>query len=246
MLSTERLAAEARAIAARQRWTTAEPPRTTPLIALTERAAVSLAADNRELAGSAVAGFAASPAGEWLLDNYYLIEEQVLLVRQDLPARYGIELPRLQSGDYAGFPRIYEALLTLIAHTDSRLDESQLVHFIDGYQRVDALTIGEAWAVPIMLRIGLVENLRRLSTSVTATQRAEREADAWTERLILAAQDDPDSLPNLVAELDRASHAAGNAFYLRLAQRLVAIESGAEVISSWLERRLSSAGVEVH
>ena len=104
LLSTERLADEARAIAARQRWTTAEPPRTTPLIALTERAAESLAADNRELAGSAVAGFAASPAGEWLLDNYYLIEEQVLLVRQDLPPRYGIELPRLQSGDVRRIP----------------------------------------------------------------------------------------------------------------------------------------------
>ncbi len=246
LLSAERLADEARGIAAAQRWTTLSPPRTTPLIALTDRAAQSLAADNRELAQSALAGFAASPAGEWLLDNYYLIEEQVLLIREDLPARYGVELPRLEAGPYAGFPRIYEALLSLIAHTDSRIDESLLVEFVDGYQDVDALTIGEAWAVPIMLRIGLVENLRRLSSVVTATQRAEQDADAWTERLIITTQDAPEHLGELIEELDRDSAGASNAFYLRLAQRLSAVEGGGEAINAWLERRLATAGVALH
>jgi len=246
LLSPDRLADEARGIAATQRWTSAAPPRTTPLIALTQRAAESLASDNRELAQSALAGFASSPAAEWLLDNNYLIEEQVLLVRQDLPARYGVELPRLVSGPYAEYPRLYQALLTLVSHTDSRLDEETLVHFVGGYQDVSALTIGETWAVPIMLRIALVENLRRLSSAVTTAQRAEQSADAWAERLVIAAQDDPDSLTALIADLDRESAAASDAFYLRLAQRLSAVESGGESINAWLERRLASKGVALH
>jgi len=101
MLSIDRLADEAIAIATSQKVTTGGRIRTTPLIELTERAASDLAADNRELAASARARGGSSPAGEWLLDNYYLIEEQVLLVREDLPAHYGIELPRLVGGPYA-------------------------------------------------------------------------------------------------------------------------------------------------
>ena len=104
--------------------------RTTPLIALTGRAAAALSADNRELASAARLTGGSSPAGEWLLDNYYLIEEQVLLVNEDLPADYGIELPRLVGGEWDGFPRIYEALLDLIAHTDSRIDEEYLLRFV--------------------------------------------------------------------------------------------------------------------
>ena len=246
LLSAERLADEARGIAVTQRWTTASPPRTTPLIGLMEKAAVSLEANNRELAQSALAGFAASPAGEWLLDNYYLIEEQVLLVKRDLPAHYAIELPRLENGPYNDFPRIYQALLTLVAHTDSRLDEALLVTFIDGYQDVAALTIGEVWAVPIMLRIAIVENLRRLSAAVVRNQRAEQRADAWTERLVIAAQDDPDSLGSLIAELDQDTAGASAAFFLRLAQRMSPLESGGEAINAWLERRLGAEGVDLH
>ncbi len=246
LLSAGRLADEARGIAATQRWTTAEPPATTPLIALTKRAAEALALDNAELARSARSGFAASPAGEWLLDNYYLLEEQVLLIGEDLPAHYGVELPRLTAGAWAGFPRLYEALLTLVAHTDSRFDEDLLVRFVDGYQDVNALTIGEVWAVPIMLRIALVENVSRLSRAVVGSHRAEGSAESWGERLVLAVQDEPDRVPALLGELETDPAARGSAFHLRLAQRLTALETGGESVNAWLERRLAHEGITLH
>jgi len=246
LLSAERLADEARGAAATQRWTTKSPPHTTPLLALTDAAAVQLAADNEELARSARAGFAASPAGEWLLDNYYLIEEQITLVREDLPAHYGVELPRLSAGPLVGFPRLYEALQLFVAHTDSRFDEDMLFQFALGYQDVSALTIGETWAVPIMLRIALVENLRRLSRAVVAAHRAESTADTWGERLVLTAQDEPDRVADLLGELESDPAARGKAFHLRLAQRLTALESGGEAVNAWLERRLSREGISLH
>ena len=254
LLAPDRLAEEARAIASAQRSTTGRRPRATPLIGLAEKAAVDLFADNRELATTARERGATPPAGEWLLDNYYLIEEQVLLVRSDLPPHYGLELPRLVGGTLEGFPRVYEAILGLIAHTDARLDEEYLARFVEGYQEVSPLGIGEVWAVPIMLRIGLVENLRRLSRAVVRAQRAELAADAWAERLVLAAQNEPESLPALLSELEAGTRrarrarsagagAAPAAFFVRLTQRLSELESGAEMVNSWLEHRLSADGV---
>ena len=166
LLGPDRLADEARRIAAGQGTVTGGRIRTTPLISLIERAAKALASDNAQLNKAARGPRAVSPAGEWLLDNYYLIEQQVREVREDLPASYGVELPRLDAGAYSGLPRVYEAIVALITHSDSRLDVSALLGFTEAYQEMSPLTIGECWAITIMLRVGLVENLRRLSRSV--------------------------------------------------------------------------------
>jgi len=245
LLSVERLADEARSIAEAQRWSAEGRPHTTPLIALTDRAAASLASDNAELASAVRVGRAAPPAGEWLLDNYYLAEEQVLLIREDLPPQYGVELPRLASGEYQGYPRIYEALLALLAHTDARLDEEYLVRFIDGFQSASALSIGEIWAAPIMLRIGLIENLKRLSRAVVVSQRAETAAEEWAERLVLSMQEGAEELPGLIEQLDRDSTAQPPSFYVRISQRLGDMDVGGEAVNAWLERRLSAEGISL-
>ncbi len=243
ILSAERLAVEARTLSAAQKSTTGGHLRVSPLTALADKAATSLAADSSELSAGTRERGAAAPAGEWLLDNYYLIEEQVQLVRTDLPSHYGLELPRLTDGAFRDFPRVYEALLALIAHTDSRLDEEYLASFIEGYQRVEPLTIGEVWAVPIMLRIGLVENLRRLSRAVVVSQRAEFSADSWAQRLVLASQGEPGELPALLSELDAGSRGVSPTFFVRLSQRLGQLEQGGETINAWLEHRLSADGI---
>src|SRR5581483_5488095 len=87
---------------------------------------------------------------EWLFDNYHIIEDALREVRTDLPRGYYDELPKLASGPLAG---------ELVAHTDSALEEPVLEGFLRAYQAARALTIGELWAVPIMLRLVLVENL---------------------------------------------------------------------------------------
>ncbi len=243
LLSADRLAEEARHIASRQTWTAGKRLRTTPLIPLLHRAATGLAADNHELAQAARATGASPPAGEWLLDNYYLIEQQVILVRDDLPGGYGMELPRLTEGPYRDFPRLYSALLTLLGHTDSRLDEEYLLRFVSGYQEISPLTIGEVWAVPIMLRIGLVENLRRLSRAAVSFLRAELAADEWAERLLLATRDAADTLPSLLGTIDVETRGMPPAFFARFARRLGEVEYGGDAINAWIERRLSAENI---
>src|SRR4051812_8640935 len=107
-----------------------------------------------------------SPAAEWLVDNYHIVEEQLREIREDLPQSYYHELPKLASGELAGYPRIYALALALISHTDSRLDTNTLRRFIAAYQQTAPLSIGELWAVAITLRVAFVENLRRLALAI--------------------------------------------------------------------------------
>ena len=100
---------------------------------------------------------------EWLLDNFHIIEDTLREVRHDLPRGYYRQLPKLADGPFRGLPRVYALSVQLLAHTDSSLDEAILLHFVKAFQTVTPLTIGELWAVPTMLRLGLVENLRRLA-----------------------------------------------------------------------------------
>ncbi|MDP1716909.1 MAG: hypothetical protein Q8L40_02435, partial [Burkholderiales bacterium] len=96
-----------------------------------------------------------TPAGEWLLDNFYLIEEQIRTARRHLPKGYSRELPRLAHGPSAGLPRAYDIALESISHGDGRVDAESLSRFVAAYQKVTALKLGELWAIPIMLRLAL-------------------------------------------------------------------------------------------
>ena len=131
---------------------------------------------------------------EWLLDNYYVVEEQVREIRDDLPQRYYWELPKLAPSQ----PRVYVLAVELIAHTDSALDEETIVRFLRAFQSVAHLSIGEVWAVPIMLRLALVENLRRLVDHMLAARRCRHEA----RRLIQQVQDQQD-FPLDLSSLER-------------------------------------------
>ena len=107
------------------------------------------------------------PSSEWLLDNYYVIKEQITLAREHLPRGYSKELPLLTSGAVQGLPRIYHLATELITHVDGRVDAGNLDSFVSGYQRAAPLTIGELWAVPIMLRLALIENASAASRNAS-------------------------------------------------------------------------------
>ena len=120
------------------------------------------------------AGSSSRPAAEWLLDHFHLVTAEIRAVRQNLPHAYYRELPRLPQRQWAGHTRIYAMALELLRHSDSRLDQSQLVRFINSYQSVAPLTIGELWAWPSILKLALIENLRRLAEEMLVA-RASRD-----------------------------------------------------------------------
>ncbi len=239
LLGSDRLAAVARALAQRQVWTDTRKRARNPLLRLVDEAEVELASAYRILAADVRDDTPVSPAAEWLLDNYYLIEEQIGLVRDDLPVDYGAELPHLTDGPFATLPRVFEAIVSLVAHTDSRVERESLELFTMAYQDVSPLRIGEVWAVPIMLRITLVENLRRLARRVLEAHQAVVSGNRFADSLIIAADEGPDAVAARIAELDTAHAEMPAPFLVRLSQRLAGQEVALAPLADWLQRTLS-------
>src|SRR6188508_1852923 len=132
---------------------------------------------------------AITPAAEWLVDNYHIVDEQLREIQDDLPPGYYRELPKLADGPLERYPRVYGLAWAFVAHTDSRFDPEMLRRFVRAYQRVQPLTIGELWAVAITLRVVLVENLRRLAERIVHGRAARQEADMVADELLGVGDD---------------------------------------------------------
>ncbi len=138
----------------------------------------------RELADASGREALLTPAAEWLVDNFHLVERQLREIRENLPSSYYHELPKLNDGELDGYPRVFEIAWVVVAHLDSRFDPEALRRFIDAYQEVEPLTIGELWALPITLRVVLVENLRRCTESIVEGRALRRAADDIADGLL--------------------------------------------------------------
>ena len=181
---------------------------------------------------------AITPAAEWLVDNFHIVDEQLREIHDDLPAPYYRKLPKLASGHLEGYPRVFGVAWAFVAHTDSRFDPEALRRFVVAYQRVQPLTIGELWAVAITLRVVLVENLRRLADRIVRSRTARREADALADSL-LGPGGQSAILPAL-ARLEKAP--LETAFAVQLVQRLRDLDPKVGPVLLWLDQRLAAAG----
>jgi cellobiose phosphorylase len=186
-----------------------------------------------------------TPAGEWLLDNYYLIEEQVRTAQKHLPKGYSRALPRLANGPSAGLPRVYDIALEVISHGDGRVDEESLSRFVASYQSVMPLTLGELWAIPIMLRLALLENLRRIAARVMSNWNDRKLAVEWAERMTQTAEHDPKSVVLMVADMARSDPPMVGSFVAELARRLQGQSAALALPLTWIEQRLSESGRNV-
>ncbi len=179
-----------------------------------------------------------TPAGEWLLDNFYLIEEQIRTAKRHLPKGYSRELPRLLNGPSAGLPRVYDIALETISHGDGRVDPESLSSFVAAYQTVTALKLGELWAIPIMLRLALIENLRRVAARIAADRIDRNRADYWADQMTEIAEKDPKSLILVIADMARSNPPMVSSFVAELARRLQGQSPALALPLTWIEQRL--------
>lgn len=180
-----------------------------------------------------------TPAGEWLLDNYHLIEEEVRTARRLLPPGYSRELPRLAAGEQVSHPRVYELALQAVAHTDGRLDRGALTRFLEAYQTLQPLRLGELWAVPIMLRLALIENLRRVAARVADSLDERETAGRWADQMVHAAEHAPRDLILAVADMARSEPPMTAPFVAELSRRLHGRGSALALPLNWVEQRLA-------
>ena len=117
-----------------------------------------------------------SRAGEWMLDNYYIVEQALHQIEQDLPQSYFVQLPKLRETTLKGYPRIFALGWEWVRYNQCQLDLVQTAAFVQDYQQITPLTIGELWALPIMLRIGVLEQLATAVAVLTAIDAPESSA----------------------------------------------------------------------
>ncbi len=181
-----------------------------------------------------------TPAAEWLVDNYPIVDEQLREIRDDLPPNYYRELPKLAEGHLAGYPRVMGLAWAYIAHTDSLFEPESLRRMVRAYQDVEPLTIGELWAIAITLRILLVENLRRVAERIVRSRAARQMADELADGLLGLGTDGSDVRAASLRSLSRTGLAT--AARVQLFQRLRDQDPAVTPALSWLEELLAAQG----
>lgn len=155
-----------------------------------------------------------SPASEWILDNYYLIEEQAKAARQELNRERLIKLQVLDRGYLKGYPRIYGIALELLSHTDGRLEQKDITGFVAAYQEHRVLTQTEIWSLPLMLKAALLEYTRYLADKVYETEKK------WDEAHRIARLPEEERMPAVKAVLQGAPANHHGAFVMELSRQL--------------------------
>lgn len=110
------------------------------------------------------------PAGEWILDNYYVIEKTVKMIVKDLSPQKYAKFNGIASGPYIGFARIYVLACEIVACTDANINRTNLYQLLEAYQRKKDLSMEEIWSIGLFLNIALIENIRRIAEKIYAAQ----------------------------------------------------------------------------
>jgi cyclic beta-1,2-glucan synthetase len=186
------------------------------------------------------AGASITPAAEWLLDNYYIIEEAIQGVRRDFPRRFYRQLPTMVVGGIE-LPRALVLAWLYVAHTHSSVVQDSLATIVDGYQTKEPLEIGEIWALPSFIRFVLIENLRRIASRVDRSRNMRRRANDAADEIIRL--NDENASATVLQQVETL--ADDNTFTSQFLYRLRNASQTSGFAISWLENRLERLGTDV-
>ena len=232
-LPLEQLESRARALAALHGVTGGGGPRR-ELLARLDRNAERLDEIYKELSEEGSAEGAETSSEEWLRDNHYVVRAQLLEIRRNLPREFYEELPTLTAGRWRRYPRVYVLARDFVTHTAGRFDQESLRRFAEAYQDVTPLTIGELWAIPIMLRFALVESLCGLAVQ-TLRAKQERQAARSFASELLSTPDKTDTPLQLAAK-------ASATFVVEILHNLRDQSVASTSAWRWLQTRLNARG----
>ncbi|WP_373063980.1 glucoamylase family protein, partial [Gemmatimonas sp.] len=243
LLGTEHLGARARAVARGQQLADQRRAlRPARLLARLANTRSILADAHTRLLRAGEEGVDAGPAAEWLLDNYHVVQEHLLEVRESLPGSYYRELPELAAGPLTGYPRVYEIAISLISHSEARINLENVDLYVEAFQSVTPLAIGELWAMPAMLRLGLIESIRRMALRTVQRLDELEAAQRWAAHILEANAQSGSELRAALREFADADLGLTPHFVSQFLQTLRHAE-GASPALAWLEQWLRDAGL---
>jgi hypothetical protein len=142
-------------------------------------------------------------------------------------------------------PRVYDLALEAIAHSDGRVDPDGLGRFIAAYQTVAPLMLGELWAIPIMLRLALIENLGRVATRIGAGRTDRELALEWAGKLMETARSEPKNLIVVIADMARSNPPLTTPFVSELTRQLQGHGPALALPLTWVEQQLAESGQSI-
>lgn len=186
-----------------------------------------------------------SPAAVWLLDNFYLIEDHIAIARKHLPKGYSKGLPFVLNENSGPITRIYDIVEEIISHSDGRADIKGISSFVAAYQSEVSLTLGELWAIPIMLRLAVIENLRRVANFISMDMVDHDLADYWADEMLQTLKDSPGNLILTVADMARSKPELSAAFVASFVRKLQGKGTALSLPLNWLEQQLATAEITI-
>ncbi len=165
-----------------------------------------------------------------------------MLARKHLPKGYSEALPALANGLFVGMPRVYDIVLEIISHSDGRVDEHNLGSFVAAYQTTTELTLGELWAIPIMLRLAVIENLRRVCGRIALDMIDHNLADYWADKMIDTVKEEAAHLILTIADMVRSKPPLSSPFVAGFTRSLQGKGPALALALNWLEQQLSGMG----
>jgi cellobiose phosphorylase len=192
----------------------------------------------RVLARAAKQNRELSSAAEWIIDNFYIIQEQIVQLKEDLPEDYYKKLPRLTQGEYRGYPRTYEIVQMLAAISDNIIDQDNTITAIKAYQEIDTLNLAEMWSVPLMNRLALIVRLSERAEKLLYDRQIQDEIDKILKEKISAETEEPGYLLRKLSEIVDQQHDTTR-FLIILAQRLQMKGMLTETERRWFDYKFS-------
>lgn len=124
------------------------------------------------------------PAGEWILDNFYIIEEAVRQIEKEMTLKKYANFVGIQNGKYAGFARIYVLATEIVAYTDNKINGENLKKYLQAYQTKKTLNMEEIWNIGIFLQIAIINNIAEISEKIYSSQIQKYKVKSIIERLV--------------------------------------------------------------
>ena len=190
-----------------------------------------------DLMEAARLGHALTAAAEWLLDNAYLVRTQIAEIRRHLPRHSAKILPTLAP--------VYDLAERLVAGTEHALTEADITDWLRDYQKTTPLTIPELWFFPLLLRMAIIEALRRLALRVTHAQQLRETAYFWANRLAAGARRGPEEFERILARMETELVALQPFFVISLVEQLQDEEVALAPVQRWIERRVNTPITEL-
>ena len=124
------------------------------------------------------------PAGEWILDNFYIVEESVRQIEKEITLKKYTNFVGIQNGKYTGFARIYVLANEIVAYTDNRITGENLEKYLQAYQTKKTLNMEEIWNIGVFLQIAIIQNIADICEKIYSSQIQKYKVKSIIERLV--------------------------------------------------------------